>query len=147
MADQGRTRNVTLYRTTNLCLVLILAYGILCIAIFLLVKGAVCSTTSPGIDFSLGFVRQSRWRMAIARLTLAVCSNDCRRRAPLLPDLSAEAKAPDHITFSRPAATRFCLRCWSSMFDVPLDDFGVLQSARGSKSSHLSQSTTREMAR
>lgn len=100
----------------------------------------------PGLTSHSGWYVSPAGGVAIARLTLAVCSNDCRRRAPLLPDLSPEAKAPDHLAFSRPATTGFGLCCWSSMFDVPLDDFGMLQSARGSESSHLSQSTSGEMA-
>jgi hypothetical protein len=136
MVDQDSARKMALYRVMNLCLVLTVAYSLLCLAIFLRVKGAVCSTTSPGIDFALGFVRQFCLEgLNEPPLTLAVCPNNRRRRTPLLLDLSPEAKAPDNLALSGHATTRLGLRCRSSMVDVPVDDTSMLQSARRPESS------------
>ncbi|KIY00771.1 uncharacterized protein Z520_03436 [Fonsecaea multimorphosa CBS 102226] len=54
MAGQGN-KTVTAYRITNVCIILTLGYSILSIAVFLRTKGAVCSTTSSGVNLSIAF--------------------------------------------------------------------------------------------
>ncbi|OAP60145.1 hypothetical protein AYL99_05147 [Fonsecaea erecta] len=54
MAGQGN-KTVTVYRVINICIILTLAYSILCMAVFLRTKRAVCSTTSSGVNLSIAF--------------------------------------------------------------------------------------------
>ncbi|KIW32644.1 uncharacterized protein PV07_04174 [Cladophialophora immunda] len=54
MAGQGN-KTATAYKIIDICIIMTLAYSILCLAVFLKAKGAVCSTTSSGVNLSIAF--------------------------------------------------------------------------------------------
>ncbi|EXJ91950.1 hypothetical protein A1O3_00500 [Capronia epimyces CBS 606.96] len=84
---------ITVYRFISIGLILVLAYSILCISIVLRAKGAVCSATAAGIDFSLGLsiptilVVGSRCYLAIRQ----------RQRQRQKPEAQAQAEAQAQI--------------------------------------------------
>lgn len=54
----SRTATLTVHRRLYVCLILVLVLGcsILFVSVVARAKGAACSATAPGIDFSIGFV-------------------------------------------------------------------------------------------
>ena len=89
MARQVRN-NPTVYRIINACTALALAYSIVCIAVFLRVRGAVCSTTSAGVDLSIALVSARKDFQQYQANNMPVGTDDRYRGIPLLCPLPSE---------------------------------------------------------
>jgi hypothetical protein len=133
MARQFKNKT-TAHRVLNVSVVLILAYSILIIAVFLRAKGAVCSATSSGIGLSIALVSsQGSLKDTQKRLTLSPVSAHNRHSwSSLLPHHSpADQVLPDHIPLDGVTQARVSMCCHSPIPRFALGHPGLFESSRG----------------
>ena len=142
MVNLVRKNNISVYRIISLCLILMLAYSILCLCIFLRATRAASFSTSAEISFSNAFVSHDSVFIPSRLLTyFAVCPDHARRGSSLLPDFSAEEQCPDYCTVKSSPSTRISVCGRHSGPDVSVVWTGVVQWPRRRQGTHLSRQT------
>ena len=147
MAGQHQS-NSSAYRIVTVCTVLTIAYSILIIAVFLQLKGAVCSTTSSGVGLLIAVVSSTPGHhICRSPDTALVLAYDCCGWHPLLSDHpSTEQILPDYITLNSFAAAGFSLRGRGTSSCSSLGHHCLRQSPHRGQSTSVSSATTASMA-
>jgi hypothetical protein len=129
------------YRIANICIILILAYCIFIIAIFLRATSAVCSTTAPGVVLSIAFVSAPVLAVPFQANEPGFTIDHRGGHSMSSHDPQAGENLPEDFTLHHVPSTGSCLCSGCSM---PRPDLGhpcLRQFASGSKSTRLSRQT------